>query len=171
MVEVARVVVGGIVVLRVVTVVALGLEDVDNVLWGIVEVALEGLVPGVPEVIPGEVVVKVLEVALEVAVPGTPEVTPMVVVPEVPEVFGNTDEVVALVKDEPGIVSVEDATIVVGVPAAEVEDELGCGILVVVDVPTVEGEDELGCGILVVVPDDAPIVETEFGVVLNDGGC
>jgi hypothetical protein len=149
---VARVVVGGIVALRVVTVVALGLEDVDNVLWGIVEVALEGLVPGVPEVTLGEVVVEVLEVVLEVVVSGTPEVTPNVVVPEVPEVFGDTGEAVVLVKDDPGTGNVEDATTVMEVPAEE-------------------GEDELGCGALVVVADDDPIVETEFGIVLSDVGC
>lgn len=142
-----RVVVGKFVVLRVVTVVEMGLEDVDSVLWGIVEVTLEGLVPSGPEVILGVVVVEVLEVALEVVVPGGPEVTPKVV----PDVLGNADEAVVLVKDEPGIASVEDATIVVDVPAAE-------------------GEDELGCGAPVVVP-DAPIVERELGVVVDGGGC
>lgn len=145
-VEVARTVVGGIVVLKVVRVAELGLEDVENVLWGLVDVALEALVPPAPEVALGEVEVVGLEVVLEVLVPGEPEVA-------APEVLGAAGEVVMLLRDDPDIGSVEDVGLDVDVPTAE------------------EGEaDELGRGAFVVVLGTPP-VEMELGIVVGDGVC
>lgn len=129
-------------VLKVLSVVPLDLEEVDNVLGPLVELALEVImleVPAVtgenvvvPEVTGRIVVVEILEVA---------EVVLSVVAEEDPETLSDVEGLPPLEEDVPGTGSVEETP----------GDELDCGV------PAVELE--------------AMIVETGFELVLGAGGC